>query len=425
MFERIEKTFSSLKIRNYRLYFIGQAISLVGTWMQMIAQDWLVLKLTNSGTQLGAVAAVQFLPILILGPWGGVIADRYKKIRLLFFTQFASGILALILGILVVTNSVQLWMIYVLAATLGLVTVIDNPVRQTFVPEMVGKDQLANAVGLNSTEISVARALGPVVGGSIIALVGLGACFLLNAASYIAVLVVLFMMRQSELKVGPKIRRKKGQLKEGLAYVNASPVLKNTLLMMAIIGTLSYEFSVSLPLLAKFTFTGNAATYGLLVAATGFGSIIGGLLAASRKKISPRMVTQTALLFGLALTLAAWMPDLPLAFIALFFAGIFSVTFISMGNTTLQLESRPEMRGRVMSLWTMAFLGSTPVGGPIIGFVGEYWGPRWALTVGGLAAIFAAFYSATVLLRKEKAVLIPDEIKIQEEQAESGDRTKF
>jgi MFS family permease len=425
MFENTNKTFSSLKIRNYRLYFIGQAISLVGTWMQMIAQDWLVLKLTNSGTQLGIVSAFQFLPILILGPWGGVIADRYKKRRLLFFTQLSSGLLALILGLLVIGGTVQIWMVYVLALTLGLVNVIDNPVRQTFVSEMVGKDQLANAVGLNATQVSLARAIGPMVGGGLIATVGLGVCFMINAVSYVAVLIVLFMMRESELIITPKIKRAKGQLRAGLAYVNSSPILKNTLLMMAIIGTLSYEFSISLPLLARFTFSGNAATYGFLVAATGFGSIIGGLMAASRKSISSGMVVWTALLFGITLTVAAWMPSLMLVFLALFLAGIFSVSFISMGNTTLQLESRPEMRGRVMSLWTMAFLGSTPIGGPIIGWIGEYWGPRWALSVGGLAAIFAAFYGMAKLLRKEKIIPIPEEVRIGEEESEIGSRTKI
>ncbi len=424
MLKEINRTFASLKIRNYRLYFIGQAVSLVGTWMQTIAQDWLVLELTHSGTQLGIVSAFQFLPILILGPWGGVIADRFSKRKLLVFTQSMAGVLALILGGLVLSGTVKIWMVYVLALMLGLVNTIDNPTRQIFVPEMVGKDQLANAVALNSTEVNLARALGPVVGGGIIATVGLGLCFIFNAISYLAVLTVLFMMREKDLHVTPRARRSKNQLREGLAYVKSSPILVSTLVMMAIIGTLSYEFSVSLPLLAQFTFHGSAETYGFLVAATGLGSIFGGLLAASRREISPNMLINSALFFGVALSVAAWMPNVYLTIAVLIFAGVFSINFISLGNTTLQLESKPEMRGRVMALWSMAFLGSTPVGGPIIGWVGEYVSPRWALGIGGIAAIIAAIYGTSALLKKEEIKKISKSVRMQDEEAESVDRTK-
>jgi MFS family permease len=425
MFRNFKQTFASLKIRNYRLYFIGQAISLVGSWMQIIAQDWLVLKITNSGTQLGIVSAFQFLPVLILGPLGGVIVDRFPKRKILFFTQTASGILALILGVLVITNLVQIWMIYILALCLGLINTVDNPTRNTFAPEMVGKDNLQNAIALTSVMINLARALGPVIAGVIIATLGLGPCFILNAASFLAGLTALFLMKKEELHIEPRLISSKGHLKEGFMYIKSSPILKNTILMMAIVGTFSYEFSVSLPLLAKFAFNGNAATYGFLTASTGFGSIFGGLLAASRKKISPNILVRYALLFGITLIIAAWMPNLIFSMMALFFAGIFSINFISLGNTTLQLESRPEMRGRVMSFWTMAFLGSTPIGGPIIGWIGEHWGVHWPLSIGGFAAVFAAIYGMMAFSKMNQVVTVPEDVKIRDEEIESESRTKI
>ncbi len=404
------QTFSSLKIRNYRLYFIGQAISLIGTWMQTIGQSWLVLKLTGSGTALGLVAAFQFLPILLLGPWGGVIADRFSKRKLLYFTQTASGILALILGILVATNSVQLWMVYTLALALGLVNTIDNPTRQVFVTEMVGKDHLSNALSLNSVEINLARVIGPAIAGALIATIGLAPCFIINAASYIPVVIVLFLMRKNELHHSPLAARVKGQLLEGFKYIKSSPLLRTILLMMAIIGTLTYEFTVILPLFAQFTFHGNAGTYALLTSSVGLGSALGGLFIASRRKIAPFMLVNAAFLFGIVILLTAIAPNLILAILALVLVGIFSINFLSLGNTMLQLESAPVMRGRIMALWTVAFLGSTPIGGPIIGLIGEHAGPRWGLAVGGAAAIIAAAIGALTLKKnKYPAVSAGDE----------------
>ena len=256
-----QRTFSSLKVRNYRLYFVGQAISMCGTWMQTVGQAWLVLKLTGSGTALGLVIALQFLPVLILGPFGGVLVDRLPKRRVLFITQLASALPALILGVLVSTNTVQLWQVYVLAACLGLVATVDNPIRQTFVLEMVGPENLSNAVTLNSVMLNAARIIGPAIAGLLIATVGLAACFYINAASYLAVLVALGLMKVGELTVLPPTKRAKGQLREGFRYVWSTPVLRDSLTMMAIVGTLSYEFQVLLPLLAKYTFHGTAATY--------------------------------------------------------------------------------------------------------------------------------------------------------------------
>ncbi len=392
-------TFRSLKVRNYRLYFTGQAISLCGTWMQTIGQDWLVLKLTNSGTQLGIVSAFQFLPILLFAPFGGILADRFSKRKILYFTQSLAGILALILGTLVVTNHIHIWMIYILALGLGMVNSLDNPSRQTFVSEMVGEEYLTNAISLNSTEINLARAVGPAIAGVVIAVFGLGLCFLFNGFSYIAVIVVLAMMRKEELHPLKRIARAKGQLREGLRYVRNSPILLYTLVMMAIIGTLSYEFSVSLPLLAQFTFHGGAGTYSALVAAVGIGSAVGGLFAASRRKVTPKMLVLFAFLFGLAFSVVALMPNTISALLVLLLVGAASIGFTSLANTILQLETSPEMRGRVMSLWAIAFLGSTPIGGPIIGLIGEHLGPRYGVLIGGLAAIFAAGIGALTLLK--------------------------
>jgi MFS family permease len=397
--------FRSLGIRNYKLYFIGQAISLCGTWMQTIGQDWLVLSITHSGTQLGIVSAFQFLPILILGPLGGVLADRYDKRKILYFTQSFAGVLALILGILVATHTVQIWMIYILALGLGLSSATDYPARQTFVSEMVGKDLLSNAIVLNSTEVNLARAIGPALAGVIIASLGIAPCFIINGLSYIAVIVVLSRMRKSELQPAQRSSRVKGQLKAGFQYVRKSPILLYSLIMIAVIGTFSYEFSVSLPLLAQFSFHGGAGTYSALVAATGTGSVIGGIFATGRNKATPKMLVFFSLLFGITFSLVAFMPNATLAFIMLLLVGVSSINFISIGNTILQLESAPEMRGRVMSLWTMAFLGSTPIGGPIIGWIGEHAGPRYGVFVGGIAAILAAGLGAMTLLKVPKTFL--------------------
>ena len=390
-------TFSSLSIRNYRLYFIGQGISLSGTWMQIIGQSWLVLKLTGSGTALGLVTALQFLPMLILAPWGGVVADRFNKRRLLYITQSAAGILALVLAVLVAVNIVKLWMVYLLAAALGLVNSIDNPTRQTFVYELAGRNELRNAVTLNSTEINLTRVIGPALASAIIATIGLAPCFFINASSYVAVLVCLLLMRGQELYTVEPVQRARGQLREGFRYVRNTPILRDVLVMMAIIGTLTYEFQVTLPLLAKYTFHGNAGSYALLTAAMGTGAVIGGLATASRRKTAPKGLIVTALAFGAAVLMAAFSPSLLTAILAMVIVGVFSISFTALDNTILQQASDPNMRGRVMALWTVAFLGSTPVGGPIIGWIGEHSNPRWALGVGGLAALTAGIYGVIAM----------------------------
>ena len=400
-----QETFSSLHVRNFRLYYIGQIISTSGTFMQSIAQAWLVLKLTNSGAALGITTALQYLPILFLGPYGGVIADRISKRKILFFTQSISGILALILGVLVATSLVKVWMVYVLALCLGLTNVFDNPTRQTFYIEMVGPDNLRNAVTLYSTLVNLARIIGPAIAAGLIAVFGLAPCFIINGVSYFAVVIMLGMMRTNELIVTPPPPAAKGQMREGFQYVFSTPVIGYSLLMMAFIGTLTFEFQVSLPLIAQFTFHGNASSYAFLSAAMGFGAAVGGIFFASRKGVEPYKLVSASLLFGLAVLGAAFMPSLFLAGAVMVLVGISSINFSSLGNATLQLESSPQMRGRVMSFWSVAFLGSTTIGGPVVGWVAEIAGARWGLAIGGLAALVAAALGAITLRNTRRTKL--------------------
>lgn len=399
--QQSRETFSSLYVRNYRLYYIGQIISTSGTFMQSVAQAWLVLKLTNSGTALGITSALQYVPILILGPYGGVIADRLSKRKILYFTQSISGILALILGVLVATSLVKVWMVYILASGLGMVNVFDNPTRQTFYIELVGADHLRNAVTLYSTLVNTARIIGPMIAAGLIAGLGLAPCFILNGFSYGAVVIMLAFMKSSDLITTPPAPRAKGQIIEGFKYVISTPVIGSTLLMMALIGTLTYEFQVSLPLIAQFTFKGDAGSYAFLTACMGFGAAFGGISFASRRDLQPSKIVFAALLFGTAILAASFMPNLLLTGAALLFVGIASINFSSMGNSLLQLQSDPQMRGRVMSFWSIAFLGSTTIGGPIVGWVGEMIGARWGLALGGFAALAAAAISL-VALRNER-----------------------
>ncbi len=396
-------TFSSLKVKNFRLYFIGQTISVSGTFMQAVAQAWLVLKLTNSGAALGLVTALQYLPMLVLGPWGGVITDRFSKRKILFVTQSIFGVQALVLGLLVVTGLIQLWMVAVLALIFGLVSLVDTPTNQTFVTEMVGPEKLKNAVTLYSTLVNLARVLGPILAALFIAKVGIGFCFIINGLSYIVIIYLLAKINSLELHLPEPIKKVKGQMIDGLKYVINTKILRNTLIMMAIIGTLTYEFQVSLPLVAEFTFHGTASTYAILMSAQGIGSILGGILLAGQKKASTKILIFAAFLFGIFTCITAVMPSLILASTFIFIVGLFSILFLTVGNTILQLESDPQMRGRVMAYWSMAFLGSTAIGGPIIGWIGQYWSPRWSLGVGGIAAIVASLigYLTVSEIKKE------------------------
>jgi MFS family permease len=393
-----DRTFASLGNRNYRRFFMGQSLSLVGTWMQSVAQSWLVLELTGSGTSLGLVVAVQTLLVLLLAPYGGLLVDRADKRRILLATQSALAALAILLGVLTLTHVVAVWMVVAIAAMLGLVNSIDNPARQAFVPEMVGPDALVNAVTLNSVVTNAARAVGPAIAGVFIVSVGVGECFLFNAASFVAIIVALLTMQPAELHPAQLAGHGTGQLAEGLRYVRRTPRLLVPLLMMVVIGAFSYEFQVVLPIMAQRTFHGGADAYGFLTAAFGAGATVGGLVVASRQAQGLRAVTVAAGAFGITMLAAALAPGLVLELVALSLVGAASVAFMSRGNSLLQLSSAESMRGRVMALWAVALIGTTPVGGPIIGYIAQHASPRWGLAVGGLAVLLAT----TIALRARR-----------------------
>src|SRR3984957_472185 len=360
------RTFSALAIPNFRRFFFGQSTSLIGTWMQSVAQSWLVFTVTHSAAAIGFVLALQTLPVLLLAPYGGVIADRVDKRRFLIILQSLMGVQALVLGILVVTQSVMFWEICVLALVLGLNNCFETPTRQAFMLEMVGSEQLRNAVSLNSTMVNAARVVGPAVAGLLIATVGVGVCFLINAVSFVAVVFSLTSMDPKALKPSPPTQRARGQLREGLRYVGAEPRLWVPLLMAGIVGMLAWEFQVTLPVVAKQTFGGNAASYGFLTAALGFGAVIGGLFTATRGRTGLRTMTFAATGFGVGMLCVALAPTLATGFVAMALTGFAAICFMSTGNATLQLEATPSMRGRVMSLWAVGFRGSQSGGGPLL-----------------------------------------------------------
>jgi MFS family permease len=393
---------SSLRQRNYRLFFFGQLVSVAGTWMQTVAQSFLVLDLTHSGTQLGLTSAARFLPMFLFGPIGGVFADRMDRKRVLYLTQSLSGLLAAVFAVTVATHSIRLWIVYLLAIALGFVNVFDNPARQSFISEMVSAQDLPNAVTLNSVAMNMARVFGAALGGVIAAAIGLALCFTFNALSFAAVLVSLAAMRTSELFPGKRVTRQKGQVRQGLRYVRSTPELLIPLVMIAVIGTLAWEFQVSLPLMASNVFHGGAASYGVMASVMGAGAVVGGLISAARSRPRARALCLAAVGWGIAILAAAVAPSMALELAALVFVGYGSITFNSLAKTTLQLAAKPEMRGRVMALWALAWLGSTPIGGPIVGWAGQAIGARWALVIGGVAALACGVLALPALTRIDR-----------------------
>ncbi|MDE3064597.1 MAG: MFS transporter, partial [Acidobacteriota bacterium] len=364
------RTFAALSVRNFRLYFVGQLVSVSGTWMQSVAQGWLILQLTGSSVQLGIAIALQYVPILLFGSYGGLVADRYEKRRILYATQTAAGLLALALGLLVTTKSVTVTAVWALAALLGVVNLFDVPARQAFVQEMVGRDLIANAVSLNSVLMNSGRLIGPSIAAGFIAVTGTAVCFYANAASYVAVLVALALMRGSEFLPMATVERQRGQLREGLRYVMATPQLRRVIAAVAVTGTFAFNFTVTLPLLSRITFHEvNAAHYGILMGAMGLGAVFGGLFVAHRARPTPLLLGLLAVGFGAFMTGAALAPTVIWAEVLMVPTGAFSIAFMSTANATLQLNSSQEMRGRVMSLYAMAFLGTTPIGAPLMGLV--------------------------------------------------------
>jgi MFS family permease len=383
-------TFAALAVPNYRRYISGQAISLIGTWMQMTAQSWLVLTLTHSSTDLGVIVALQTLPVLLLTPYGGVIADRIDKRRLMIALQSAMGVQALILGLLTVTGNVKVWEIGALAVLLGLNNAFENPSRQSFMLEMVGREHIRNAVSLNSVLVNVARTIGPAIAGILIATVGTGVCFLANAGSFVAVVLSLTSLDTTGLNPTPPQARAKGQLREGFRYIRSKRELAIPLLMMGAVGCLTYEFQVTLPVLASRGLHSGSTGYGFLTAAMGVGAVAGGLLVAARGRTGQRPLVLFATAFGVTMSLAALAPTLGFALVAMALVGACSIGFMSTGNSTLQLTADPTMRGRVMALWFVAFQGSTPIGGPLVGALMAFAGPRSGLALGAITCLVVA-----------------------------------
>jgi MFS family permease len=384
--------------------------------MQRVAQDWLVLDLShNSGTALGITTGLQFLPLLLFGLWGGVIADRYSKRRVLMLTQLAMALLAVILGILAITGTAQLWHVYALAFGLGLATVVDNPTRQTFVVEMVGKDDLPNAIALNAASFNAARVLGPAVAGFLIAAIGTGPVFLVNAASFAAVLAGLGVMRERELNPADVVPRAKGQLREGLRYVRGRRDLIMVLALVGCIATFGMNFQITTALVAKEVFHSGASSFGLASTMLAVGALTGALLAARRMRPNRALLVWAAILFGVLEIFTGLMPTYALFLVLLVPTGIALMTFTTAANATMQLSVAPELRGRVMGIYMLVFLGTNPFGAPLIGWLAEVLGPRSTIVLGGLVSAVTPVIVALVMLPRATVVKavrdLPDTVR--------------
>ena len=382
------KTFAALSVRNFRLFFVGQLISVSGTWMQSVAQGWLILQLTGSSVDLGFAVALQYVPILLFGTYGGLVADRHEKRRILYCTQTVAGLLALTLGLLMTTHHVTVDTVFVLAGLLGFVNLFDVPARQAFVQEMVGRDLIANAVSLNSVLMNSGRVIGPSVAAGLIALVGTAACFYTNAASYVAVILALALMRRGELLPMQIVQRLPGQLRLGLKYVFATPQLRNIIIAVSVVGTFAF---------------------GILMGCMGVGAVIGGLSVAHRSRPTPKLLALLAVAFGFFMTLVAFAPTILLAELALIPTGACSIAFASSANSTLQLNSGQQMRGRVMSLYSIAFLGTTPIGAPLVGILIAATNPRIGIFLGAFLTLLTGLWLVLVLRQTNRSerVLLP------------------
>jgi MFS family permease len=402
------ETFRSLHVRNYRLFFSGHAVSVCGTWMQRVAQDWLVFTLTGSGVALGIAAALQFGPMVVLGIWGGSVVDRFDRRRLLIATQVTQAVLALALGLLTVSGLVALWMVYALTFLLGVVTVIDSPARAAFVSDLVGPDDYVNAQSLNSTVHNAGRLIGPAFAGLLIATAGVGTAFLVNAASFAAVLLSLSRMdpaamSKRDVATLPGAER----AGEGLRYVWRHRELRACMLIVLVVGLFGQNFRVVLPLLASDTFGQGAEVYGYLTAALGLGAVIGALFTASRRTATSRGMLIATIAFGLTNVLAALAPSLALAYVALTLMGIANISVNTLGRTVLMVQSPPSMHGRVLALYGLVFLGTTPFGGPLLGWVCELANPRVGLLLAAGTALLVSVAVAGRLARRPAPSVSP------------------
>ncbi|WP_019136106.1 MFS transporter [Cellulomonas massiliensis] len=385
-------TFASLSFRNYRLWFAGALVANVGTWMQRVAQDWLVLTQLSdeSGVAVGVTTALQFAPFLVVAPLAGVIADRVDRRRLLMATQAAQGVLAAALGVLVLLGHAQLWQVYVFAGLLGVVSALDAPVRQTFVAQLVPAARLSNAVGLNSASFNAARLVGPGVAGLLIAWVGTGWVFVINAVSFAATIGALLAMRVSELQPMPSAPRAKGQLRAGVRYVRRRSDILLIMVVVGVVSTFGLNFQLTSAMMARTEFGRGAGEYGVLGSVLAIGSLAGALLAARRERPRVRLVIGSAFAFGLATGAMALMPSYLTYALASIPVGLASLTMMTAANATIQMSTDPAMRGRVMALYMMVFQGATPVGSPVVGWIGEAFGARWAIGIGSITALLVA-----------------------------------
>ena len=411
------RTFRSLRTRNFRLYFVGQVVSGTGTWLQLVAQSWLVLQLTHSAVAVGITLAIQFTPMLLFGAWAGVLVDRLDKRRVLIFTAAAAGGLALALGTISALGIAQVWMVYLLALGLGGVTALDNPARRAFVPEMVPKADVANAVGLNSTVFTASRVIGPATAGLVIATLGVEWCFFINAVSFGAVIWALAAMRPSELRPSLVVPRAPHQLRDGLRYAWGNGPVRLALVVTAIVSLLAFNYQVVMPSLARVEFGGDAATFGTMMAMLGIGSLAGALWMAHFGRASTRILIGAAIALGLAMTAATVAPTLAIELAVLPLVGVSSMVLLSMATAICNEETAPELRGRVMALMGIAFLGSTPIGGPFVGWISQAIGPRAGLAIGAVAALTTGIVAA--LVRRRTA---PSVVEAEPERSGSEDR---
>jgi MFS family permease len=400
--------------RNFRLFLSGQFVSAVGTWMNFTAMGWLVWRLTHSGSALGVNSALAFTPMLLIGAWGGVLADRFDKRRILITTQSAFAVVSSILALLVVTDTIRLWMVFCMSVVAGIITAIDNPSRQSFYVEMVGEEALTNAVSLNSAAFTGARVIGPAIAGIVIAAFGMAWCFGLDAFSYLFVLGALIAMRTAELHRQPRSTRERGHMVAGIKYVWRTDALRRPLIVLAVMFTFVFQWQVLMPLLAELAFHAGAREFGLLSAAAGVGAFVGAITTAHRNR-DPRMraIGMYATLVGIAMLLVAAAPTLPLAMAAMVPVGYAAMCFMITGNTMLQVNAVPQARGRVMALYGIVFLGSTPFGAPIAGWLGQAIGPRREFVVMGLLAIGVGL---TVMALRRRA---PTKDEVVEEAVEA------
>jgi MFS family permease len=398
----LRRSFSSLHEPNYRRYFTGQILSLSGNWVQMVAEMWLILHLTGSGVAVGLTAALQFLPILLFAALGGALADRSDMRRLLIVTQALMIVPALALFAVTAAGAVEAWMVYVTVLLRGTINAVDNPTRAAFASELVGPDRVVNAVSLNSVMVHSARIVGPALAGIVIALAGVALCFAINALSFVAMLVALVGMDVRALHHRTPAPREKRAVRSALHEVRRRPELHIPLAMMAVVGTLAFNFQVLLPLLARFTWDGTATTYALLAASMGAGSVVGALATGARGAVGPRLLVAAAALFGAGQLLAAAAPVFALQALALVPVGAASVTLAAGINSSLQLAAGPALRGRIMALYAMVFLGSTPIGAPLAGWLADVAGPRAGLLLGAAAA-FATAAGGHVAFRRAAA----------------------